>query len=114
MADIGTPSANDSSYRGDEKVDTTETTVGGHEKSWATRNGLNFTSFTPHEDHGTGSVELERNMKPRHLNMIAIGGRSVDWTRKQPEELLTQEIVSVRVSLLVVELPCKREALLLF
>ncbi len=46
-------------------------------KSWATRNGLNLVSFTPHEDHNTGSAELERSMKPRHLNMIAIGGRSV-------------------------------------
>ncbi len=46
-------------------------------KSWATRNGLNFASFGPHEDHATGTVELERTMKPRHLNMIAIGGRYV-------------------------------------
>ncbi|KAH6987796.1 amino acid permease/ SLC12A domain-containing protein [Ilyonectria sp. MPI-CAGE-AT-0026] len=44
------------------------------ELSWATRNGLNFASFTAHQDHGSGTVELERTMKPRHLNMIAIGG----------------------------------------
>ncbi|KAM5349635.1 hypothetical protein ACJ41O_006140 [Fusarium nematophilum] len=45
-----------------------------HEKSWLTRNGLTLESFTPHEDYQAGSVELERQMKPRHLNMIAIGG----------------------------------------
>jgi hypothetical protein len=48
-----------------------------HNKSWATRNGLNFASFTAHEDSASGTVELERTMKPRHLNMIAIGGRLV-------------------------------------
>jgi amino acid permease len=38
-----------------------------------TRNGLNANSFkTKH--YGYGIVELERPMKPRHLNMIAIGG----------------------------------------
>jgi amino acid permease len=50
------------------------------DQSWATRNGLNLKSFTPHDDLGTGTVELERTMKPRHLNMIAIGGRSVLFT----------------------------------
>ncbi|KAH8673454.1 amino acid permease/ SLC12A domain-containing protein [Xylariales sp. PMI_506] len=43
-------------------------------KSWALRNGLTPASFTPHEDSETGTVELERSMKPRHLHMIAIGG----------------------------------------
>ncbi|EEU36736.1 uncharacterized protein NECHADRAFT_51989 [Fusarium vanettenii 77-13-4] len=61
------------SPRLDEKPGSSEVTT-ENEKSWATRNGLTLESFTAHEDHGKGSVELERRMKPRHLNMIAIGG----------------------------------------
>lgn len=38
-----------------------------------TRNGLNFESFKK-RDYGYGIVELDRSMKPRHLQMIAIGG----------------------------------------
>lgn len=41
--------------------------------NWATRNGLNLDSFKK-RDYGTGIVELDRSMKPRHLHMIAIGG----------------------------------------
>ena len=41
-------------------------------ESWATRNGLSAKSFQ-RKDYGTGIIELERRMKPRHLNMIAIG-----------------------------------------
>ncbi|KAI0171717.1 amino-acid permease inda1 [Hypoxylon sp. FL1284] len=41
--------------------------------NWATRNGLNLDSFKM-RDYGTGIVELDRSMKPRHLHMIAIGG----------------------------------------
>ncbi|XDG02749.1 hypothetical protein ABKA04_002364 [Annulohypoxylon sp. FPYF3050] len=41
--------------------------------NWATRNGLNLESFKK-RDYGTGVVELDRSMKPRHLHMIAIGG----------------------------------------
>ncbi|KAI4868185.1 amino-acid permease inda1 [Hypoxylon rubiginosum] len=44
------------------------------EEKWATRVGLNFESFKRRGDYGTGVVELERSMKPRHLHMIAIGG----------------------------------------
>ncbi|KAF4976525.1 hypothetical protein FZEAL_6817 [Fusarium zealandicum] len=65
--------AHDSPHGMDEKPGTSEP-ISRPQKSWATRNGLTFSSFTPHEDSGTGSVELERSMKPRHLNMIAIGG----------------------------------------
>ncbi|KAK7429115.1 Amino-acid permease inda1 [Neonectria magnoliae] len=65
--------ADESAHASDEKVGAHETTV-INEQSWATRNGLNFKSFTPHEDHASGTVELERTMKPRHLHMIAIGG----------------------------------------
>lgn len=50
---------------------------GYSEMSWATRNGLTIESFKSHEDQANGTVELEREMKPRHLNMIAIGGRLV-------------------------------------
>ncbi|KAI0008768.1 amino-acid permease inda1 [Xylariaceae sp. FL0662B] len=42
-------------------------------ENWATRNGLNLESFKK-RDYGTGIVELDRSMKPRHLHMIAIGG----------------------------------------
>ncbi|KAI0019854.1 amino acid permease/ SLC12A domain-containing protein [Xylariomycetidae sp. FL0641] len=42
-------------------------------ENWATRNGLNAESFK-RRDYGTGIVELDRTMKPRHLHMIAIGG----------------------------------------
>jgi hypothetical protein len=41
--------------------------------NWMTRNGLNLESFKK-RDYGTGIVELDRTMKPRHLQMIAIGG----------------------------------------
>jgi amino acid transporter len=42
-------------------------------ESWATRNGLNLESFKMRH-YGRGVVELDRTMKSRHLNMIAIGG----------------------------------------
>lgn len=42
-------------------------------ESWATRNGLNLRSFGK-RDSSIPLDELERNMKPRHLHMIAIGG----------------------------------------
>jgi amino acid transporter len=38
-----------------------------------TRHGLNVESFKK-AHYGRGLVELDRPMKPRHLNMIAIGG----------------------------------------
>ncbi|KAF5022159.1 hypothetical protein F66182_5794 [Fusarium sp. NRRL 66182] len=57
----------------DQKTGTSEP-VGEIQKSWALRNGLTLESFKPHEHHGKGVVELQREMKPRHLNMIAIGG----------------------------------------
>lgn len=78
MAEIGPKNealeAQEGSPRLDEKPGSSEVTT-ENEKSWATRNGLTLQSFTAHEDHGKGTVELERRMKPRHLNMIAIGGR---------------------------------------
>src|SRR4051812_40489409 len=42
--------------------------------SWATRNGLNLESFKRREVGASGEVELDKTMKKRHLNMIAIGG----------------------------------------
>jgi amino acid transporter len=42
-------------------------------ESWATRNGLNLESFKMRH-YGRGIIELDRTMKSRHLNMIAIGG----------------------------------------
>jgi yeast amino acid transporter len=42
-------------------------------ENFYTRNGLNFQSFKK-RDYGTGIVELDRSMKSRHLQMIAIGG----------------------------------------
>lgn len=41
--------------------------------NFMTRNGLNLESFQK-AHYGPGHVELDRPMKPRHLNMIAIGG----------------------------------------
>lgn len=41
--------------------------------NFLTRNGLNLDSFKK-RDYGHGIVELDRSMKPRHLQMIAIGG----------------------------------------
>ncbi|KAI8957617.1 amino-acid permease inda1 [Daldinia sp. FL1419] len=63
--DAGPPSYSSPVLTGDE----------GAQRSgnWATRNGLNFDSFKK-RDYGTGIVELDRSMKPRHLHMIAIGG----------------------------------------
>jgi amino acid transporter len=49
----------------------------GHGEHWReqedfmTRNGLNLRSFTRRP---AGQVELDKSMKPRHLQMIAIGG----------------------------------------
>ena len=43
------------------------------EENFFTRNGLNADSFKC-RSYGHGIVELERPLKPRHLNMIAIGG----------------------------------------
>ncbi|OAL19981.1 hypothetical protein AYO20_11572 [Fonsecaea nubica] len=43
------------------------------EKDFFTRNGLNIDSFRRRE-RGEGVEELDRSMKSRHLNMIAIGG----------------------------------------
>ncbi|KAI2622284.1 amino acid permease/ SLC12A domain-containing protein [Xylaria nigripes] len=44
-----------------------------HEPNFFTRNGLNLESFKM-RDYGKGIVELDRTMKSRHLQMIAIGG----------------------------------------
>lgn len=44
------------------------------EEDWATRNGLSLGSFKRRQGGETGVAELDRRMKPRHLNMIAIGG----------------------------------------
>jgi amino acid transporter len=41
---------------------------------WATRNGLTLESFTRREAGAGGEMELDKTMKKRHLNMIAIGG----------------------------------------
>jgi hypothetical protein len=43
------------------------------EESFLTRNGLNLTSFKKRH-YGQGIVELDRPMRSRHLQMIAIGG----------------------------------------
>ncbi|OHW94190.1 amino-acid permease inda1-like protein, partial [Colletotrichum incanum] len=43
------------------------------EDDFRTRNGLNLRSFQ-RRDWGNGDSELDRSMKPRHLQMIAIGG----------------------------------------
>ncbi|KAF6827856.1 amino-acid permease inda1 [Colletotrichum plurivorum] len=51
-------------------ADTTETF---REDDFRTRNGLNLKSFQ-RRDMGAGHAELDRSMKPRHLQMIAIGG----------------------------------------
>ncbi|KAF4987654.1 hypothetical protein FGRMN_10245 [Fusarium graminum] len=69
----GALEAQDGSPRYDEKQGTTEA-IGGTKQSWAMRNGLTPASFGAHEDYSKGTVELSREMKPRHLNMIAIGG----------------------------------------
>lgn len=43
------------------------------QEDWMTRTGLNAKSFT-RKHYGLGLVELDRKMKPRHLQMVAIGG----------------------------------------
>lgn len=43
------------------------------EQSFATRNGLNMESFK-RRNPADGEVKLDQTMKPRHLNMISIGG----------------------------------------
>lgn len=42
-------------------------------ETWATRNGLTLDSFKMRH-YGRGIIELDRTLKSRHLNMIAIGG----------------------------------------
>ena len=42
-----------------------------HEEDFMTRNGLNLKSF---QRRPASQVELDKSMKPRHLQMIAIGG----------------------------------------
>ncbi|KAK5938289.1 Amino-acid permease inda1 [Knufia obscura] len=44
------------------------------EMDFMTRNGLNMKSFQRRPEGAGGLSELDRSMKPRHLNMIAIGG----------------------------------------
>ncbi|KAK5078269.1 Amino-acid permease inda1 [Lithohypha guttulata] len=44
------------------------------EADFMTRNGLNLKSFQRREGNAQGVVDLDRSMKARHLNMIAIGG----------------------------------------
>lgn len=43
------------------------------DEDFMTRNGLNLKSFQKRH-YGLGLVELDRSMKARHLQMIAIGG----------------------------------------
>lgn len=43
------------------------------EEDWRVRSGLSLKSFQKRH-YGAHIVEFERCMKPRHLNMIAIGG----------------------------------------
>jgi amino acid transporter len=43
------------------------------QESFATRNGLNLKSFQRRPE-GPEALELDKTMKPRHLQMIAIGG----------------------------------------
>jgi amino acid permease len=47
--------------------------INTEDESFWTRNGLNLTSFKKRH-YGPGLVDLDRSMKTRHLNMIAIGG----------------------------------------
>lgn len=42
-------------------------------EDFLTRTGLNARSFQ-RKHYGPGLVELDRKMKPRHLQMVAIGG----------------------------------------
>jgi hypothetical protein len=44
----------------------------GRHENFYTRNGLNIESFKP-RSYGHGLIELDRSMKHRHLQMIAIG-----------------------------------------
>ncbi|PVH97162.1 amino-acid permease inda1 [Periconia macrospinosa] len=43
------------------------------QEDFMTRNGMNLKSFQ-RRPAGSGSLELDKSMKPRHLQMIAIGG----------------------------------------
>lgn len=52
---------------------TKESTICEPHPDFMTRNGLNLESFKK-QHYGWGIVELERPIRARHLNMIAIGG----------------------------------------
>jgi amino acid transporter len=76
--DVGAPSSPPDFEKGHEKP--LRTAGDGHvpedhrENDFLTRNGLNLKSFQ-RRDWGTGGpAQLDRSMKSRHLNMIAIGG----------------------------------------
>ncbi|KAI8243827.1 Amino-acid permease inda1 [Colletotrichum sp. SAR 10_99] len=77
-ADVGVTPPN-YPYDSEKGTTTKAATATGHvpenfrEDDFLTRNGLNLKSFQ-RRDYGTGEVELDRSMKPRHLQMIAIGG----------------------------------------
>src|ERR1700761_3741769 len=52
------------------------------DEDWATRTGVSMDSFKCRE-YGRGIVELDRCMKPRHLNMIAIGEKQALFASRQ-------------------------------
>lgn len=57
----------------DTAAGTTDEYDGSANESWATRLGITADSFKRREGD-LDTNELDRRMKPRHLNMIAIGG----------------------------------------
>ncbi|KAF5245609.1 hypothetical protein FANTH_7245 [Fusarium anthophilum] len=71
------PVIGEKSVMADESAPTKESfTATGEEyeqDDFMTRTGLNAKSFT-RKHYGLGLVELDRKMKPRHLQMVAIGG----------------------------------------
>jgi amino acid transporter len=66
---------NDADERGGPIVKEPFTATGEEyeQDDFMTRTGLNAKSFT-RKHYGLGLVELDRKMKPRHLQMVAIGG----------------------------------------
>lgn len=71
--DVGGEKATKVTTDGQERPGSINDGFAYEEENFWTQAGLTAESFKK-RDFGSGPVELDRKMKPRHLHMIAIGG----------------------------------------
>ncbi|KIV91235.1 hypothetical protein PV10_05796 [Exophiala mesophila] len=74
VKNIDSPASPQDSEKGFQPTDAAARRTDNREDDFLTRNGLNLKSFQKREWVEGETTELDRSMKPRHLNMIAIGG----------------------------------------